>query len=102
MIGRWTTGWLLGATCLALAGCVPPPPPGPPPVPPLQPETMGKPPPTGDALIWQPGHWVWTGSGYGWIQGEFVSAAGHGVMWMPGYWAQAPDGSYIWQPAHWM
>jgi hypothetical protein len=102
MIGRWTASWLLGATCLALAGCVPLPPPGPPPVPPLPAETMDKPPPTAEPLIWQPGHWNWTGGGYAWAPGEFVSSAGHGVMWMPGYWGQAPYGGYVWQPAHWM
>jgi hypothetical protein len=63
---------------------------------------MDKPPPTAEPLIWQPGHWNWTGGGYAWAPGEFVSSAGHGVMWMPGYWGQAPYGGYVWQPAHWM
>jgi hypothetical protein len=71
-------------------------------VPPLQAETMGKPPVTTAPLIWQPGHWDWTGGGYAWVPGDFVPSAGHGVMWMPGYWAPTPDGSWGWQPAHWM
>ena len=103
MIGRWTASWLLGATCLVMASCTPPPPPsGPPAVPPLQADTMGKPPVTTTPLIWQPGHWDWTGGGYTWAPGEFVPGAGHGVMWMPGYWAPAEDGGWTWQPAHWM
>jgi hypothetical protein len=32
-----------------------------PPVPPLQTETMPLPPVTVTPLIWQPGHWDWTG-----------------------------------------
>jgi hypothetical protein len=100
MMRRWTAGWQLGAACLALAGCAMP---GgaPPAVPPLQPEAMGKPPVSATPLIWQPGHWDWTGGGYAWVPGDFVPSAGHGALWMPGYWAQTPAG-WSWQPAHWM
>ena len=71
-----------------------------PPVPPLMAETMAKPPVTATPLIWQPGHWDWTGGGYVWQPGQFVPSEGHGNMWMPGYWAQT-DGGWAWQPAHW-
>jgi len=102
MIGRWTALSLLGAICLSVASCVLPPNGPPPPPPPLQPEVMGKPPVTNTPLIWQPGHWNWTGNGYAWAPGEFVSAGGHGTMWQPGFWAQAPDGTWAWLPAHWI
>ena len=102
MTRGWTASWLLAATCIALANCAVPPNGPPPPPPPLQPEVMGNPPVTTTPLIWQPGHWDWTGSGYAWRPGDFVPAAGHGNMRMPGYWAQAPDGSWAWQPPHWM
>jgi hypothetical protein len=95
---RWSAAVFM-AIGLALAGC------GnagaPPPVPPLQPEVMGKPPVTTTPLIWQPGHWDWTGGGYSWAAGSFMPSAGHGNLWMPGYWAQG-DGGWVWQPAHWM
>jgi hypothetical protein len=101
MIGRWTASWMIGATCLTLAGCVVPSS-APPPPPPLQAEVMSKPPVTTTPLLWQPGHWDWTGGGYVWQPGEYVPSAGHGNMYMPGFWAATPDGRWVWQPAHWM
>ncbi|HUN44717.1 MAG TPA: YXWGXW repeat-containing protein [Acetobacteraceae bacterium] len=71
-----------------------------PPVPaPLQ-ETIPKPPVSGDALLWQPGHWNWNGNGYVWQPGEYVPAAGHGNLFQTGYWEQTPTG-WRWMPAHW-
>ncbi|HQT78156.1 MAG TPA: hypothetical protein PLD10_13960 [Rhodopila sp.] len=70
-------------------------------VPPLISEPIPKPPVTAEALMWQPGHWDWTGSGYVWAKGQYVPAAGHGNMWMPGWWARTPSG-WQWQPPHWM
>lgn len=91
--------------CVApLAGCAPPAPQATspyPPVPELIPETMPKPPVTADPLIWQPGHWDWTGSGYAWAKGQYVPAQGHGNLWMPGWWSLTPAG-WAWQPPHWM
>jgi hypothetical protein len=84
---------------LAIAGCqqVPPYPP----VPPTRVEIMGKPPVTETALIWQPGHWDWTGAGYEWVPGSFVPRGGHSDLWMPGYWEQAGQ-AWRWVPAHWV
>lgn len=101
MITRATAAALFATTCLALASCAVGPGSPYPPVPPLQPEVMGKPPVTTTPLIWQPGHWDWTGGGYSWVPGTFVASEGHGNLWMPGYWAQSEDG-WVWQPAHWM
>jgi hypothetical protein len=96
---RSITAALIGAAWI-LAGCTTINPPVPVPAP--MAETMPKPPVSAEPLIWQPGHWDWTGSGYAWTPGVFVPSAGHGNLWMPGYWAQAPDGSWAWQPPHWM
>lgn len=71
-----------------------------PPVPPPIAETIPKPPVTAEALVWQPGHWNWTGSGYEWAQGQYVPAAGHGNLWMPGWWTHTSSG-WQWQPPHW-
>jgi hypothetical protein len=70
------------------------------PVPALMPETLPKPPVSAERLIWQPGHWDWTGAGYVWQPGQYVPAAGHGALWMPGFWDHT-TGSWTWQPAHW-
>ena len=71
-----------------------------PPVPPLAAEVVPKPPVTAEQLVWQPGHWDWSGGGYVWARGEYVPAAGHGSLWMPGWWSRT-DAGWTWQPAHW-
>ncbi|HET8995087.1 MAG TPA: hypothetical protein VFN42_00320 [Acetobacteraceae bacterium] len=71
-----------------------------PPVPAPLAEHRPLPPVSAQALMWQPGHWDWNGSGYVWQKGQYVPAAGHGPLFQPGYWAQTPSG-WSWQPAHW-
>ncbi len=95
---RTAVAALLGATWV-LAGCVTANPP--PPLPAPMTESIPKPPVSAVPLIWQPGHWDWTGSGYGWIPGQYVSAADHGNNWMPGFWENAGSG-WTWHPAHWV
>ncbi|HVZ09831.1 hypothetical protein [Rhodopila sp.] len=83
-----------------LAGCAVPAASPYPPVPALLPDPVAPPPLTSEQMIWQPGHWNWTGSGYVWAPGQWVLAAGHGQLWMPGWWQQTGSG-WAWQPAHW-
>ncbi len=71
-----------------------------PPVPAPMPEAMTKPPVTAEPMLWQPGHWDWTGSGYTWAPGQWVSSAGHGDRFMPGWWSKTGDG-WVWQAPHW-
>jgi WXXGXW repeat (2 copies) len=90
----------------SLAGCAPRPvaaatDPSHPPVPALLPEEIPKPPVTADPLVWQPGHWDWTDTGYAWSAGQYVPAEGHGNLWMPGWWSHTADG-WVWQPPHWL
>ena len=88
----------------ALAGCtvtVPAQPNPYPPIPPVRVEEVPKPPPTSQALVWQPGHYEWNGAGYVWYSGEYVPQAGHGTLWQPGYWQQTAAG-WTWQPGHWL
>ena len=70
-------------------------------VPAPQVEQVPVPPRSSVPLIWQPGHYDWTGAGYAWQQGQWVERAGHGTLWQDGYWRRAGD-SYAWVPAHWM
>lgn len=74
--------------------------PNPPPPAPLA-ETIPKPPVTETLLIWQPGHWSWTGSGYIWEPGRFVPREGHGSLWLDGHWDTRGPG-WVWVPAHWV
>ncbi len=96
---------MLAGGLFLLAGCVSPavepaglPYPAPPPMPA---ETIPMPPVSEDALIWQPGHWDWTGGGYIWREGRWVPRGEHGTQWMPGYWARE-GGVWNWMPAHWL
>jgi hypothetical protein len=89
---------LLGAA-LMLAGCVQDNPPPSPPAPVV--ETLPLPPVSPIPLVWQPGHWDWTGSSYVWTPGQFVPREGHGELWMPGFWDRTPSG-WLWRPAHWV
>jgi len=70
-------------------------------VPPPVAENVPLPPVSATPLIWQPGHYDWTGTSYVWSPGRWVQRAGHGTLWQDGYWAQTPSG-YAWVPAHWM
>jgi hypothetical protein len=72
-----------------------------PPVPAALTEPRPKPPATGDALLWQPGHWDWNGTGYVWQPGQYVTATGHGASWQSGWWSYSPSAGWVWQPAHW-
>ena len=87
------------AVLLLLAACVAGGPPAP--VPPPMAEAMPKPPVSPVPLSWQPGHWDWTGSSYGWVPGQYIDAAGHGPNWEQPYWEKT-DAGWVWRPAHWM
>ena len=88
---------LIGA--LALAGCAGMP--AHPPVPPVQAELVPKPPRTQTVVIWQPGHWDWTGKDYAWTPGLWVKRAGHGTLWQDGFW-QDTAGRVEWVAPHWL
>lgn len=86
---------------LALAGCariVDQPAPA---VPPLRAETIPLRPATGGPLIWRPGDWQWTGSGYAWTPGAYEPRGTHSDMWLPGHW-EGTTGAYRWVPGRWM
>ena len=72
----------------------------PPPVPPPMADAIPKPPVSPTQLIWQPGHWDWTGSSYVWVPGQYVPRGGHSDLWTPGYWEKTSSG-WVWRPAHW-
>jgi len=86
---------------LLLAGCATTPAGPPAPIPQPMAETVPPPPVSPVPLMWQPGHWDWTGSSYVWIPGQYVSTAGHSATWMPGYWDASGSG-WVWRPAHWV
>jgi hypothetical protein len=73
----------------------------PPPVPGPIAEPVPKPPVSATALIWQPGHWDWSGSSYAWVPGQYVARSGHGDLWMPAWWEKTAAG-WVWHPAHWV
>ena len=64
-------------------------------------ETIPKPPVTEELLIWQPGHWDWTGTGYAWAPGKYVAREGHGSLWLDGHWVTSGTG-WAWVPGGWV
>jgi hypothetical protein len=72
----------------------------PPPIPSPPAESMPRPPVTAEPMVWQPGHWDWSGNQYLWAKGQYVPAAGHGNVWTAGAWYHGSDG-WNWVPAHW-
>ncbi len=102
---RLTFHAILIATGLGLAGCAGPAVPNGanpyPPVPAAIADVVPQPPVSQDPLVWRPGHWDWTGSGYAWSNGQWVPAAGHGANWMDGYWTNA-RGDWTWTPGRWL
>lgn len=91
---------LIACLCAALVGGC-----GPtsshPAVPRIPSERVPVPPSSRTTLIWQPGHFDWTGLRYVWIPGRWVERAGHGTLWQDGYWRDSPTGD-VWVPGHWM
>lgn len=74
--------------------------PGYPPVPPPRYERV--PPPPGGRMVWEPGHWHWTGARYAWIGGRYVPRRASYGHYVPGRWQfNRHTGQYVWRPAHW-
>jgi hypothetical protein len=82
---------------------------GPPPTAPAPPpsdnaELVPPPPPGAGPMVWQPGHWDYTGmtgNPWSWHDGHYVPPPPGETTWVPGQWSQAPNGSWIWLHGHW-
>ena len=98
MIRLAVTTTLLGA--LLLAGCATQSLPFPLPPPPRA-ELVPTPPVSATPLLWRPGDWQWTGSGYAWQPGSYEPTGGHSAEWLPGHW-EGSNGQYAWVPGHWL
>ena len=72
------------------------------PLPPPRPADFAPTPPISAVpLIWRPGDWQWTGSGYSWQPGAYEPAGGHSTQWLPGHW-EGNNGQYVWVPGNWL
>ena len=72
--------------------------PGPPPPP--QSELVPTPPIGAGPVVWQPGHWLLSGSNWVWQPGQYVPPPGQ-TTWVPGQWMQQPGGGWMWLEGHW-
>ncbi len=70
--------------------------------PPIRAEVV-PPPPAGEStrVIWQQGHWAWTGTSWVWIAGQYVTPPAAKVVWDPGHWVQQSDGTWRWVDGQW-
>jgi YXWGXW repeat-containing protein len=73
--------------------------PGPPPPP--QSELVPPPPPGAGPVVWQPGHWMLTSSGWSWQPGQYVPPPPGQTTWVPGRWMQQSTGGWVWMQGHW-
>jgi hypothetical protein len=76
--------------------------PGPPPEPPA--ELVPTPPTDAGPVVWQPGHWQFTGSSgnaWAWKPGQYVPPPPGQTTWVRGQWAQQPSGGWAWIEGHW-
>ena len=62
--------------------------PGPPPPP--QSELVPTPPVGAGPVVWQPGHWLLSGSNWVWQPGQYVPPPPGQTTWVPGQWMQQP------------
>jgi hypothetical protein len=76
--------------------------PGPPPPP--HSELVPPPPQGARPVVWQPGHWQYTGMAgnpWSWQPGQYVPPPLGQTTWIPGQWLQQPTGAWSWSEGHW-
>src|SRR5258708_16585607 len=96
---------IAGLLTLPAAACGPPPPPHssdpmppPPPAasvapaPPPPPQAEVIPPSPGSTVVWEAGHWSWTGGTWVWVAGHYEQRPQPTAQWVPGHWAQNAGG----------
>lgn len=70
--------------------------------PPARVETVPPAPPsTPNVMYWRPGHWMWDGTSWSWLQGQYVERPNPQAVWEPGHWVQQPTGGYVWVDGRW-
>ena len=52
-------------------------------------------------VVWQPGHWRFSGNTWAWQPGQYVPPPPGQTTWVPGRWAQQPTGGWAWLEGHW-
>ena len=76
--------------------------PGPPPPP--HAELVPPPPQGAGPMVWQPGHWRFTGMAgnpWAWQPGQYMPPPPGETAWVPGQWARQPGGGWAWIEGHW-
>jgi hypothetical protein len=74
------------------------------PPPPPHSELVPPPPQGAGPVVWQPGHWEFTGiagNEWAWQSGQYVPAPAGVTTWVPGRWMQQPNGGWSWIDGHW-
>ena len=69
--------------------------------PPPQSELVPTPPVDAGPVVWQPGHWLLSGSNWVWQAGQYVPPPPGETTWVPGRWAQQSTGAWTWLEGHW-
>lgn len=72
--------------------------------PPPNAELVPPPPQGAGTVVWQPGHWRYTGiagSEWVWVRGQYTPPPYGMSTWQPGRWTQSPSGGWLWVEGHW-
>src|SRR4051812_43810516 len=114
--------WLVAPVVLALVGCGSPEPtpsttqiivqppteqlPGqslvaPGPRPPRRADFVPPPSPGMGPVVWQPGHWRYSGNTWVWQPGQYTPPPPGQTTWIPGRWTQQSTGGWVWTEGHW-
>ncbi len=67
---------------------------------PPPPEAETPPPPPAPTYVWDPGHWTWDGTQFGWDAGKYIEKPQVSASFVPGHWEQNPNG-WAWVPSQW-
>jgi hypothetical protein len=59
------------------------------------------PPPTQPNVVWVPGYWMWNGSGYAWVAGQWETPPQPELRWAPPSW-EVSVGVHVFVPGKWV
>lgn len=72
--------------------------------PPTHAELVPPPPAGSGPMVWQPGHWDYTGKAgdpWTWRSGHYMPPPQDKTTWVPGWWSHSPGRTWIWVHGHW-
>jgi hypothetical protein len=54
----------------------------------------------GASYVWTKGYWRWSGAGYQWVPGSWISRPRPAAVWVEGHWLHR-GGGWVWVAGRW-